>query len=224
MTQPKNNFRTLCKTALSSLCVCSTLVGGHAIAGQYRINFDADTVPVDITIVTSDTPETINGFTGFKILSVSGTDGTHNIIGFYPQNTTSSNWGDTGPVTVDNLFNFLGGDTPDQLSVNGFAYYTEPVLDPTLGLVSEVYRFYYGKRYGDPSGPSAYQGIPGTIPPIVPPSFPTIPPDNININKPPYKVISNVKFTPGPLPILGAGAAFGFSRRLRNRIKASRSV
>ena len=28
--------------------------------------------------------------------------------------------------------------------------------------------------------------------------------------------------TPGPLPILGAGAAFGFSRKLRSRIKASR--
>lgn len=27
--------------------------------------------------------------------------------------------------------------------------------------------------------------------------------------------------TPGPLPILGAGAAFGFSRKLRRRIKAS---
>jgi len=30
--------------------------------------------------------------------------------------------------------------------------------------------------------------------------------------------------TPGPLPILGAGAAFGFSRKLRGRIKASRSA
>jgi hypothetical protein len=29
---------------------------------------------------------------------------------------------------------------------------------------------------------------------------------------------------PGPLPILGAGAAFGFSRKLRGRIKASRTV
>lgn len=27
--------------------------------------------------------------------------------------------------------------------------------------------------------------------------------------------------TPGPLPILGVGAAFGFSRKLRNRIKAA---
>jgi hypothetical protein len=26
---------------------------------------------------------------------------------------------------------------------------------------------------------------------------------------------------PGPLPLLGAGAAFGFSRKLRSRIKAS---
>jgi hypothetical protein len=29
---------------------------------------------------------------------------------------------------------------------------------------------------------------------------------------------------PGPLPILGAGAAFGFSRKLRNRIKAARTA
>ncbi len=30
--------------------------------------------------------------------------------------------------------------------------------------------------------------------------------------------------TPGPLPILGAGAAYGFSRKLRGRIKASRTA
>jgi hypothetical protein len=30
--------------------------------------------------------------------------------------------------------------------------------------------------------------------------------------------------TPGPLPILGAGAAFGFSRKLRSRIKAGRTA
>ena len=210
------------KKSLFAFLPCVVLIsGGNALAGQYRINFDADTVPADILITTSDILETINGFTGFRILSASGTDGTHNIIGLYPQGTTSVNWGDSGPVTVDNLFNFLGGDTPDQLSLNGFAYYTESV-----GSVSEVYRFYYGKRYGDPSGPSAYQGIPGFIPPVTPPSFPTIPPDNININTPPFKVISNVKFTPsvpGPLPIVGIGAAFGYSRRLRKKIKASKT-
>jgi hypothetical protein len=33
---------------------------------------------------------------------------------------------------------------------------------------------------------------------------------------------TNTFQTPGPLPILGAGAAFGFSRKLRGRIKAAR--
>ena len=36
--------------------------------------------------------------------------------------------------------------------------------------------------------------------------------------------ISNTFKTPGPLPVLGAGAAFGFSRKLRHRIKASRTA
>ena len=35
---------------------------------------------------------------------------------------------------------------------------------------------------------------------------------------------TNTFQTPGPLPILGAGAAFGFSRKLRGRIKAARLV
>lgn len=34
----------------------------------------------------------------------------------------------------------------------------------------------------------------------------------------------NVFKTPGPLPMLGAGAAFGFSRKLRSRVKASRAA
>lgn len=35
---------------------------------------------------------------------------------------------------------------------------------------------------------------------------------------------NTLRNVPGPLPILGAGAAFGFSRKLRRRIKASRVV
>lgn len=36
--------------------------------------------------------------------------------------------------------------------------------------------------------------------------------------------INTVRNVPGPLPILGAGAAFGFSRKLRGRIKATSAV
>ncbi len=36
--------------------------------------------------------------------------------------------------------------------------------------------------------------------------------------------INTVRNVPGPLPILGAGAAFGFSRKLRGRIKATSVV
>lgn len=35
---------------------------------------------------------------------------------------------------------------------------------------------------------------------------------------------NTLRNVPGPLPILGAGAAFGFSRKLRSRIKASRTA
>ena len=36
--------------------------------------------------------------------------------------------------------------------------------------------------------------------------------------------MTNTFNVPGPLPVLGAGAAFGFSRKLRGRIKATRQV
>ena len=39
----------------------------------------------------------------------------------------------------------------------------------------------------------------------------------------PYATTKEV-FVPGPLPLLGAGAAFGFSRRLRSRIRRSTTV
>lgn len=38
----------------------------------------------------------------------------------------------------------------------------------------------------------------------------------------PLSTVVSVRQTPGPLPILGAGAALGFSRKLRRRIRAAR--
>lgn len=41
----------------------------------------------------------------------------------------------------------------------------------------------------------------------------------VGYDNPSFFYVDNVKVTPGPLPALGAAAAFGFSRRLRQRIK-----
>lgn len=39
-----------------------------------------------------------------------------------------------------------------------------------------------------------------------------------------YGSMSFTQHVPGPLPILGVVAAFGWSRKLRNRIKAAKAV
>lgn len=36
-----------------------------------------------------------------------------------------------------------------------------------------------------------------------------------------WGLVTRIHYTPGPLPVVGVGAAFGFSRKLRRRIKAS---
>ena len=50
----------------------------------------------------------------------------------------------------------------------------------------------------------------------------TVPPNDLGSNIDAYQ--NTFRQTPGPLPILGAGAAFGFSRKLRSRIKASHTA
>jgi hypothetical protein len=199
----------------SALLLGLVAFGDAAIAGQYRITFDTD-APVDIRITTEALLSPIDGFTE-RIISVSGTDGSHSIIGLYPLGSSSDIWGDSS-VAVDNLFNFLGGDVPGQLSSNGFAYITEPV-STLLGLKSEVYRFYYGKKKSEPSTPDAYQGIFCIVDPTssVPP-FPDCSPPGVPLDP------RNVKFTPGPLPLAGAAMAFGFSRKLRLRIRAGKEI
>jgi hypothetical protein len=45
-----------------------------------------------------------------------------------------------------------------------------------------------------------------------------------NVGQSPFGIYGpNIASVPGPLPILGAAAAFGFSRKLRKRIKSSKS-
>lgn len=47
---------------------------------------------------------------------------------------------------------------------------------------------------------------------------------NLMTTAPALDNIKNRFYTPGPLPVVGAGVAFSFSRKLRSRIKGSRTV
>jgi hypothetical protein len=49
-------------------------------------------------------------------------------------------------------------------------------------------------------------------------------PDNPTVQPFVPGINNDFRNVPGPLPILGAGAAFGFSRKLRSRIKAARTA
>jgi hypothetical protein len=52
----------------------------------------------------------------------------------------------------------------------------------------------------------------------------TADPDNPTVQPFVPGINNDFRNVPGPLPILGAGAAFGFSRKLRSRIKAARTA
>ena len=178
-------------------------------AAQYRIQFDASSIPADLLITTEDILSTVAGFTGYRIIDISGTDGGHTVLGLYPQGFSSLSW---GGVPVDNLFNDIPGlpTQPNQFSSRGFAYYTSD---------NEAYRFFYGERLGVSGSSVGYQGFPVKPRPTPIDPNPILPFDPGN-----YLDITNPRFTnvaPGPLPILGVGAAFGFSRKLRKRIKSS---
>jgi hypothetical protein len=71
--------------------------------------------------------------------------------------------------------------------------------------------------------------------PIPPGGSPILPPYNrygiyantdVDPNTPPELIVNGIYGTivPGPLPIIGVGAAFGLSRRLRQRVKATRTT
>jgi hypothetical protein len=46
-----------------------------------------------------------------------------------------------------------------------------------------------------------------------------------NVGQSPFGIYGpNIASTPGPLPILGAGAAFGYTRKLRRRLKSTRQA
>jgi hypothetical protein len=82
---------------------------------------------------------------------------------------------------------------------------------------------------GSTSSSSNYGGWVASNPTITPTGLATFagyrrgnPPTNPNILVPTFSI--QATSVPGPLPLLGVGAAFGASRRLRRRLQASRST
>ena len=153
-----------------------------------------------LLITTEDITSTSNGFTGYLIKSVTGTDEGNSVTALMEKGFKDSSL--TG-LPTDNLFNPLFGTPapPNQFSVNGFAY----------AAGDELYQFYYGAfEVSSPSGPTDYQGFPCS-------KYPNVyacRPDPV-----PRPKIRNVRTdpapVPAPLPLLGVGAAFGSIRKLR---------
>ena len=163
-----------------------------------------------LSITTADTSSTANGFTGYLIENVGGTDEGNPVTAlmteFFSDPLLSG-------LPTDNLFNPLPGSPApgNQFSLNGFAY----------AAGDELYQFYYGPfDVSAASDPPDYQGFPCSKYPTVYGCRPDAPaPER------PIRII-NVKTSPvpspAPLPLVGVGAAFCYSRNLRKRIKTSK--
>lgn len=207
--------------ALVCSCIAVTcLVAAEAQARQtflfnYDRLFDDDlgrTEGARLRITTESTRSTMNNFSGFFITSITGTHQGNRVTALMPV-------GFFDPILsgrpTDNLFNpLVGNPTPaDQFSRNGFAYAAGETL----------FQFYFGE----------YELV----------SRPRLSPLDIDYREVPCitdsivygcrerarrSEITFVKTipipTPAPLPLLGVGAAYGYSRKLRKRIRPSRTT
>lgn len=184
----------------------------QAIA-PYQFEFKADGEDVKFTIQLEHLVQTdpTTNFTGYEITSISGTDGGNPIIALLNPGTNLMPAIVDGNSTfgTDNLFNPLPDvnsmPAPSQLSTGGFGGGFAYKVDEGGGTFKD-YQFYYGLRPG--STVAGYQGC------VV------IHGQSGGCGS---AIISDLKIAevPGPLPLLGAAAAFGYSRKLRKSIKAS---
>ena len=207
--------------AIALSCMAATLmVAPKAEARQTflfnfdKLLFDGDPVRIEggrFRITTDSTRSTVNGFSGFFIRSLTGTDEGNAVTAFLPA-------GFVDPLLsgqpTDNLFNPSTGypETENQLSSNGFAYATG----------DRLYQLYFGEYEFPLRGRLSplefdYRGIPCIkSPDLLGCTERARRPEIISVETIPVP-------TPGPLPLLGVGAAYGYSRKLRMRIKSPMS-
>jgi hypothetical protein len=91
----------------------TTMIGfgvNPASALTFNVTFDIDfpsaanPTPVNATLITDDFLTTESGFTGYRVTSITGTQGTEPITALVPQGTGSTTLLTSG-LTNDNLFN-----------------------------------------------------------------------------------------------------------------------
>jgi hypothetical protein len=208
------------KAIVLSCMAATLLVAPKAEARRtFLFNFDKlliDGDPVRIEggrfrITTDSTRTTVNGFSGFFIRSLTGTDEGNAVTAFLPAGFVDPL---LSGLPTDNLFNPSTGDlaTENQLSSNGFAYATG----------DRLYQLYFGE-YEFPLRARLsplefdYRGIPCIkSPDLLGCTERARRPEIISVETIPVP-------TPAPLPLLGVGAAYVYSRKLRKRIKSPMS-
>jgi len=192
----------------------TTMIGfevNPASAGTltWSLSFDIDTnllpapdttllpTPVKATVITEDTLSTslvVPGFTGYKVLSITGTQGTEPITALVPQGTGSTTLLTSG-LTNDNLFN-----PANIVPVGGVGAFSAGGLAYIEG--GEEYRLLYAKDLL--SNQFTYMGC----------LTPCVPVENL-------KLVPEPSSTAGLLAI-GSFGALGAASTLKRKLKSSK--
>jgi hypothetical protein len=193
----------------------TTMIGfgvNPASAGTltWSLSFDIDTnllpapdttllpTPVKATVITEDTLSkslVVPGFTGYKVLSITGTQGTEPITALVPQGTGSTTLLTSG-LTNDNLFN-----PANIVPVGGVGAFSAGGLAYIEG--GEEYRLLYAKDLL--SNQFTYMGC----------LTPCVPVENL-------KLVPEPSSTAGLLAI-GSFGALGAASTLKRKLKSSKS-
>ena len=196
-TSTTRHHKKLLGAALGAVVAGFLLTAGQAKALTWNWSFSGDASSGQGTFTTAgSTPvagaiETITDITGtYYRFDTFGGDGTYSIRS-YRHDENTFKW-----------------DGPGGSPINSFLISFE-VSGNSLGRESGI--FYVHLFSSLTSGPNDYRPVTDT--------FTTFSGYDGVINSSSLSPVSPVANVPGPLPILGLAAAFGFSRKLRKRIK-----
>jgi hypothetical protein len=228
----------LMKSAVTSVLTVSSLAGGLLLSGEEA----KATVSCFTFIGNNPTPDNTSGYTcsesGWTNSSASDPFWTYNDSagGLQPGDVLLEGAVGGDPLKSNVRVNFLdttfadsSGEYKYKITYNG----SEPIIrigldvdeGTSVGHAYDVYKFVYsdstfttlvGDLFIDETSVDDTLDVSGTEF-WIKDTWTTASPGIIQIS-------NSYEAAPGPLPILGAGAAFGFSRKLRSRIKSAHSA